>query len=867
MFAVEGGAESSEAAAWSARLQAFYGSHELPPAHMRPSAPLSALVRGLLEAESYRAVVATYAFTAPIFRGLRRTVLTVCDVQDVMHEHAEACAQTTGHASSFTMPAATEAFLWRQWDALIAITPDDEARIARDLEPGQHLVTARHAATPAGAAAPGVDDIALYAASDNQSNVQGATWLLEQVWPMVRAARPSARLRMAGLICGAVPAHLRETPGLELLGFCDDIAAELAGCGVLVAPYLYGSGLKIKVVEAACAGKAVVTTTAGLAGSGLAAGRALEVHDDAAPFAEALTGLLGDGSRRAALAEQARVDARALFSPESCYEAIAVIIKLFGTIAPAASGGVRSVDAAAIGRLRLVIDQARPGRVVVWGNGAFTRALLAALPESGPGVDVIVDGRGSAAAASSEGVPVVSKAGFAPRPDDLIVLSSETFEGDMWRDLAAHRETGGLVLGICDPRLLSRALLERLSPALRTTLGAPRPGRRQSGGAGVALWDSGAGVSRWWRMCRLRDLAADAADLGFTPIVACRDVLAARPDVLDACGAGVQVLPVIEGAGEDVERRDVEGGISGLVRAASLAATTGATALAHLRLAASDLLILLEPSLSECLGLAQALSAAPRSDVPSVVLWMETLERTPLQLSGADRTAYWRLAVGALAAAAGARLVVVTPGDDDATRLGSVLQHPVHSVGHPHARTAPIPAAAAARVLCLGPVTAPTAWPMLEAVATATRGGPLDGAAVSWRSDQADGAPGAADRWATALQVSLLDDVTPMAMADAVANTDVVVVLSHRDAAWTTALRTLAAAAGVPVVTPASADEVVALAVEAIGRPRRVPAGDPPFESVFDRLQAAQPWATGFARSRTNPRAVLPHEPFTEICQ
>jgi Glycosyl transferases group 1 len=287
VFAVEPGATSSDAAACAARLQSFYGGHELPPVHMRPSAPLTALVRGLIEAGAYRAVLATYAFTAPIFSGLRRRVFTICDVQDVMHEHADACQKATGQASSFTMPPATEAFLWRQWDALIAITPDDQVRIARDVLPGQHVLSARHAAPCATTPAPGSDDVALYAASDNQSNVASVTWLLEHVWPRVRAQRPHARLRMAGLICAALPTHLRDTPGLELLGFCDDLSGELSRCGVLVAPYRYGSGLKIKVVEAACAGKAVVTTSSGLAGSGLVAGRALEVHDEAAPYADA----------------------------------------------------------------------------------------------------------------------------------------------------------------------------------------------------------------------------------------------------------------------------------------------------------------------------------------------------------------------------------------------------------------------------------------------------------------------------------------------------------------------------------------------------------------------------------------------------
>ncbi len=440
VFAVEGGAPSSDEQACSTRLAAFYSGHELPPVHMQPSAPLTTLVRSLLDAEPYRAVVATYAFTAPMFAGLRRRVLTVCDVQDVMHEHAEACQQATGHASSFSMPAATEAFLWRQWDALVAITPEDEARIARDVLPGQHLICARHASASAAVAAPGATDVALYAGSDNQSNVQSVSWLLEQVWPLVTQARPSARLRIAGLICAALPEHLRAVPGVELLGFQDDVCDEISQCGVIVAPYLYGSGLKIKVVEAACAGKAVVTTASGAAGTGLDAGRALEVHDAPARFAEAIARLLGDRAQRQTLAEAARVDAAGLFSPEVCYGPLAFLVELFGATAPPTSA--HALSPASIDRVRLVVDHVRPLRVVIWGNGAHTRALLQAFSMTRLTAQLIVDGRATAASTSPEGLPVVPAAQFGRARGDLVVLSSETFEPEMWRDLAPVSRRG-----------------------------------------------------------------------------------------------------------------------------------------------------------------------------------------------------------------------------------------------------------------------------------------------------------------------------------------------------------------------------------------------------------------------------------------
>lgn len=836
VVAVEGGASSSDEAACTARLEAFYSGRELPPAHMRPSAPLTTLVRALVEAEPYRAVLATYAFTAPIFVGLQRRVFTICDVQDVMHEHAEACARATGQASSFTMPPDTESFLWRQWDALVAITPDDEARITRDLRPGQHLLSARHASPCAASPAPGADDVALYAASDNQSNVQAATWLLEQVWPRVRRARPGARLRMAGLICDALAAPLRDTPGLELLGFRDQVTDEIAAAGVIVAPYLYGSGLKIKVVEAACAGKAVVTTPAGLVGTGLTAGRALEVHDDPGSFADALAALLAGPTRRAALAGRALTEASATFSAEACYEPIAFLIRLYGTQAapPAAAG----LPAAALDRARAVVEHTRPARLVVWGNGAFTRGLVPSLSAMGRAADLIVDGRATAPALSAEGVPVLPKASYAHAPGDLIVLSSETFEADMWRDLAACRDAGGHVLGLGHARFVSRGLLSSLpGPVRRAIHAAPAAARRTSSAPTPVLWDGGATAPRWWRLCRLHALAGALARRGLRAVVTVPSSLAASREALDGFDGRAEVLPVVELDGRAILASDADGGVRGLTRTVALLTGASSEAVARLAPSARDLVVLLDPSLADLMAMSRLLASRPASRDTAIIVWTD--DASAPGLPAAESAAYWRLAAHAIVAA-GTHLGLVTSEPEAAAALTRQLEFPVVAVGHP-VEVSRRPAPNGARsIVCLGPVSDPGVRPALEALAAAVAaGGRLAGAGVAWRSDQHDLRSDAGRRWArdlaALLGLTLLDGAAPLEVAQAIADASAVVLLSTSEETWAPAARAIAAAAGVPVVATAGADEVVALVHEALAGPR-LHAGGPTADRVLDRL-------------------------------
>lgn len=128
-------------------------------------------------------------------------------------------------------------------------------------------------------------------------NNKAALWTVEQVWPLVRAERPEAVLRLVG---GGASGELRERvaglpsgSGVELAGFVDDLDDEYAAAAVALVPVLQGAGVKFKTVEALCHGVPVVTTTVGaegIEGTDLYAG----LDDDPAGLARALIAVLDD---------------------------------------------------------------------------------------------------------------------------------------------------------------------------------------------------------------------------------------------------------------------------------------------------------------------------------------------------------------------------------------------------------------------------------------------------------------------------------------------------------------------------------------------------------------------------------------------
>jgi len=201
----------------------------------------------------------------------------------------------------------------READAAVAIQWDDARWISGHA--GIPVVTAPPTFPWRGAPSDGHD--VLVVASGSLHNVDGVRWMIRSVWPEVAKADPCARLRVVGTVCS----QLEASPGVDLVGEVADLGYEYARSALSVVPLRVGSGLKVKLAEAICHGRAVVTTAVGAEGLPELPEAPFVVANSTDAFASSVVRLLTDHKERRRLESAAR-STQELFDPGHAHSAL-----------------------------------------------------------------------------------------------------------------------------------------------------------------------------------------------------------------------------------------------------------------------------------------------------------------------------------------------------------------------------------------------------------------------------------------------------------------------------------------------------------------------------------------------------------------
>ena len=136
-------------------------------------------------------------------------------------------------------------------------------------------------------------------------NVDAAVRLIRAIFPRVQARYPGVALLVVG---EQPPRHIQRMASERIIvtGRVPDVTPYLDQAAVVVAPIRLGGGMRVKVLEALAAGKAVVASPLAIEGLDLVDGEQVLLAETDQQFCDGIVRLLTHPDSRTALAARAR---------------------------------------------------------------------------------------------------------------------------------------------------------------------------------------------------------------------------------------------------------------------------------------------------------------------------------------------------------------------------------------------------------------------------------------------------------------------------------------------------------------------------------------------------------------------------------
>jgi glycosyltransferase involved in cell wall biosynthesis len=203
---------------------------------------------------------------------------------------------------------AEELAAWRVFDGCALTSQHDRDLLLRDVPQARTAIVPN--AVDLKLFAAGVEpsaepfSILFFGAINYFPNADGLQFFLSEIFPLVRARLPQARLK----VVGHTPEHLLHlrSDHVEMKGWVPDVRVEVERAAAVIAPLRVGGGTRLKILEAMAMGKPVISTPQGAEGLEGVHGRDLLIAERPAAFADELIRVLCDAGLARALGNNAR---------------------------------------------------------------------------------------------------------------------------------------------------------------------------------------------------------------------------------------------------------------------------------------------------------------------------------------------------------------------------------------------------------------------------------------------------------------------------------------------------------------------------------------------------------------------------------
>jgi sugar transferase (PEP-CTERM/EpsH1 system associated) len=190
-----------------------------------------------------------------------------------------------------------EARILDRFDRVVVTSAEDAAELSR-LAPRARVTVVPNGVDldhfhPAGRA-PASATLVFSGKMSYHANATAALYFAREIFPRVKAAHPTVRLRIVGSDPPPAIRALARDPAIEVTGRVASMREAICGAAVAICPVTVKVGIQNKVLEAMAMGIPVVVSRPGATGIAATPGRDFLVADAAADFAAQVGRLLAD---------------------------------------------------------------------------------------------------------------------------------------------------------------------------------------------------------------------------------------------------------------------------------------------------------------------------------------------------------------------------------------------------------------------------------------------------------------------------------------------------------------------------------------------------------------------------------------------
>jgi len=136
--------------------------------------------------------------------------------------------------------------------------------------------------------------------------VDSLRYFCREILPRIQKRVPDVRLNLVGVRPTRAVRALAVSPSVAVIGRVPDVRPYAAACGAFVVPLRWGSGMRVKILNAMAMGLPVISTPVGAEGIDVTDGEDILLAEAPEAFAEAVVQILTDPTLGARLGMAAR---------------------------------------------------------------------------------------------------------------------------------------------------------------------------------------------------------------------------------------------------------------------------------------------------------------------------------------------------------------------------------------------------------------------------------------------------------------------------------------------------------------------------------------------------------------------------------